>query len=271
MLHFQRMLSAMGEFLHFERFNRITYFVSSGIIFIIRYMENGRMESFGKQILQAVCLFLRGHVSIFSDKFSHIDRLSKLHTDSRTEAEEIAVLDSHRYDIERYIRHQVMSLIGNSEYTFRQRQGGIFSLMRAFWEDTERYPVLQYIDRLIYRLLILLDRTDTVTLTHDRHDFQESENLSQFAVSEDIGTCHEHLRLAVVGQYHQGIHQRIGMIRCKNDSPIFRNVLFPYLKNASIRLFDRKTYIIEKHTVQSVVILYFLDSVLAHALSFLRK
>ena len=90
------------------------------------------------------------------------------------------------------------------------------------------------INRLIYDFLILLDRTDTVTLAHDRHDFQESENLSQFAVSEDIGTCHEHLRLAVVGQYHQGVHQRIGMVRCKNDSPIFRDVLFPYLKNASI-------------------------------------
>ena len=142
--------------------------------------------------------------------------------------------------------------------------------MRTFREDTERNTVLQYVDRLVYRLLVLLDCTDTVTLAHDRHDFQESKDLGQFRVPEDIGTGHKHLRLEVVGQHHQGIHERIGVVRRKDDRPVLRDILLAYHQNATIGMFDRKTHIVEKRAVHTVVVLYFLY-LLAHNHFCLRK
>ena len=219
----------LQQFFHFDRFHRIADFEGGLVVIVIRYVEKGIMQTLGEQVLHRVGLLLRRQVFIRLNELTHIDRLAELHTKSRTETEEIAVTHPYRYNVKRHIGHQFMRLESNSENAFGKWKRGIFRLVCSFGEDTERYSVLQYIYRLVNDFLVLLDCLKTVTLTHDWHNLQEMENLCQDRVLEDICTSHKHLRSVIVTKHHQGIHQCVSMVGCKDDGSILRDIVQPYM------------------------------------------
>ena len=203
-------------------------------------------------------------MGILGKKFTDIYGLSYLQMHGRTEAEKVAVSQSHRHNVQRHLRHLFVGLQSNPEDSFRERQQRIFCLMRTLGEYTEGHLVLEDIDSLVYNLLILLYSIETVTLTHDGHHFKESEYLCQLAILENIGASNEHLRLEVDIQRHQCIHQRICVVGGEDYCSVGGNILFSYVGNLSIRQFHDKSHVAMKEAIGSVVILYFLYFSFSH-------
>ena len=95
-----------------------TYLVRRIVMFVIRYVEYRRLHTLGENILQHIHLLLRCRFAVAGDKLSNIYRLTNLHTHRRTETEEAAVTQTHGHNVERHIRHQLLSLKCYAEDTF---------------------------------------------------------------------------------------------------------------------------------------------------------
>ena len=111
---------------------------------------------------------------------------------------------------------------------------------------------------------VLAHLVHAVADAHDGHDLQESENLRDLRIPEDVGPGHEYLLLAVHCQDDQRVHQGVGVVGGVDDGPVGGDLLQPHVFYPAVRHPQHEVHVVPQKGVEPVEVLYFPVFLLTH-------
>ena len=197
--------------------------------------------------------------------FADVDGVAYLDQDGGAEAEEVAVLQADRHDVQGQAAvHELLGLQGDAEDALGQGQQGVFGLVPALGQDAEGHLVQEDVHALVDDLGVLAHLVHAVADAHDGHDLQEAEDLGDLGVPEDVGPGHEDLLLAVHGQDDQRVHQGVGVVGGVDDGPVGGDLLQPDVFYPAVRHPQHEIHVMPQKGVEPVEVLYFPVFLLTH-------
>jgi len=103
----------------------------------------------------------------------------------------------------------------------------VLGAVHALGEEVEVDMVVDDVNGLVERVVVLAHCRHPVADAEDGQDAQEVEDLGHHGVLEDVAPRDEHLPHVVRRKQHQGIHQRVAVVDTENHGTALRQVLFP--------------------------------------------
>ena len=120
------------------------------------------------------------------------------------------------------------------EQAFAHAHQRVFGAVGALREEVEVDMVVDDVDGLVERVIVLAHGCHAIADAEDGQDTQEVKDLGHGRVLEDIASRNEHLPDVIGRKQHQGIHQRIAVVDAEDDGTVFRKMLFAMHFKASV-------------------------------------
>ena len=166
-------------------------------------------------------------VLAFSEKRRDFDRLSDPDLGIPDLVEEILVVDSDGYNIDR-LPELLAGMESDPEYSFLNRHHASLGSVGTFAVDRERDLVGKAFHDFFYGREILCDLLESVPLPRQRQDPEPSQDLRGSLFLEYACPRSKGDRTLVQQQHHHSVHQGRGVVRSQQDASILRDIPDPF-------------------------------------------